>query len=75
MDLESDMTPLKREVEQLRSQRMNETQMSEVFRNLKREKKDLENEINESSRKHLELLDSYLVSNYILYIHANYVYV
>ncbi len=45
MDLESDMTPLKREVEQLRSQRINETQMSEVFRKMEREKKDLENQL------------------------------
>ncbi len=69
------MTPLKREVEQLRSQRMNETQMSEVFRKVERGKKDLENQLAESSRKHQELLDSYLVSIIMIMIIANYGYV
>ncbi len=62
------MTPLKREVEQLRSQRMNTTQMSDVFSKVEREKKDLENQLDESSRKNQELLDSYLVS---IIIHDN----
>ncbi len=66
------MTPLKREVEQLRSQRMNETQMSEVFRKVEREKKDLENQLDESSHKHQKLLDSYLVSIIMIMIIANY---
>ncbi len=67
------MTPLKREVEQLRSQRMNETQMSDVFRKVEREKKDLENQRDESSHKYQELLETYLVNTDNYY--CNYVYV
>ncbi len=68
MELDRVMVPLKREVEQLRSQRMNETQISEVFRKVEREKKDLENQLAELSSKHQEILDSYLVS---IIIHDN----
>ncbi len=73
MELDRVMVPLKREVEQLRSQRMNETQMSEVFRKVEREKKDLENQGDESSHKYQELLETYLVNTDNYY--CNYVYV
>ena len=53
------MIPLRREVEQLRSQRMNETQMSETFRKIKMEKRD---QMNELEHKYGELIDSYTVS-------------
>ena len=64
MDIERVMILLRREVEQLRSQRMNETQMSETFRKMEMEKRDLEGQTKELEHKYGELVDSYTVSTW-----------
>ncbi len=65
MDIERVTVPMKRELEQLRAQKMNETQMADVFRRVEMERKDLEKRVEELDGRCVELLNSYTVSVYI----------
>ena len=54
--------PTRRELEQLRKQRMSETQFAETFRNVEEEKRQVTKELNELKRKLRTLEEDYLVS-------------
>ena len=62
MDLERVYMPTRRELEQLRKQRMSETQFAETFRNVEEEKRQVTKELNELKRKLRTLEEDYLVS-------------
>ena len=54
--------PKRRELEQLRKQRMSESQFAETFRIVEEEKRQVIEELNELKRKHRNLQEDYLVS-------------
>ena len=66
MDLERVMVPMQRELEQLRSQKMGESQYAESFKRIESEKRELQQKIAELERKNDNLMDSLTVNHFTL---------
>ena len=65
--MERVLIPTRRELEQLRKQRMSEShQFAETFRNIEEEKRQVTKEPNDLEKKHRLLEEDYLVS-YIIW--------
>ena len=73
MDLERVMVPMRRELEQLRSQKMGESQYAESFKRIESEKRELQQKIAELERKNDNLMDSLTVNHLILRVEHTFI--
>ena len=69
-DLERVMVPMQCKLEQLRSQRMGESQYAETFKRMESEKRELEQKVTELERMKRALLESLAVSSTIIIMYC-----
>lgn len=62
------LIPLRRELEQLRSQKFIEGQFGEIYQRMDAERKELRKELGALETKYITMLDDYAVRSYIVTI-------